>query len=460
MEYENEGSPGSNPDNSGTVQNQGFTYRYVYGLNRLSVKIFGINTTAGNIVDNGTIKLYLHNDRLGSTRYATSDVTDPYVTGGNKGNNSDPILAYTDYDEWGNQSQKQVLKIGDREIDVIKSYATYDYDPVLGLYYGKARMYSAADKRFMAVDPFKGLITNPLTLVQYPYVMDNPLRFIDPFGLDAQISIPKSIENIILTPGQSIYLDATVYGKVLDFVNDSYMYTSAQDESFVSMAKDQDRQILYTAICKLAGYGGYVDNVTLQDQLLPESSMTEVKLYNTSSFSKDLVQAINLYSLSHEMAVLGGATWQENHLALLSNLASDVNYTFYLYLLNEAIYDSAWGSGSGCPEEIATGQSAGRDIVGTNYDAIKPTQDIINPAKVAEYANKLRAGEKLAPIEAVEIPGKGIYIIEGHHRFVASVETGIPVEIEITQNQGPIGLPNWSTVQWKSYIGESQFWGD
>jgi RHS repeat-associated protein len=177
MEYENEGSLGSNPDNSGTVQNQGFTYRYVYGLNRLSVKIFGINTTAGNIVVDNTIKLYLHNDRLGSTRYATSDVTDPYVTGGNKGNNSDPILAYTDYDEWGNQSQKQVLKIGDREIDVIKSYATYDYDPVLGQYYGKARMYNAGDKRFGAVDPIRS------GLNWYAYCNDNPIIFIDPLGL-------------------------------------------------------------------------------------------------------------------------------------------------------------------------------------------------------------------------------------------------------------------------------------
>jgi hypothetical protein len=44
-------------------------------------------------------------------------------------------------------------------------------------------MYSAADKRFMAVDPFKGTVTDPKTLVQYPYVMDNPLVYIDPSGL-------------------------------------------------------------------------------------------------------------------------------------------------------------------------------------------------------------------------------------------------------------------------------------
>ena len=105
-------------------------------------------------------------------------------------------------------------------------------------------------------------------------------------------------------------------------------------------------------------------------------------------------------------------------------------------------------------------EGKGETIVGSNYDKIKPTQDIVNSKKVEEYAKRLRAGEKIPPVQVIEVPGKGQYIINGHHRYVASLQTGIPVEIKVVQNQGPIGMPDWSGVQWKEYISEEQFWDD
>ena len=74
--------------------------------------------------------------------------------------------------------------MGVRELDLVQDYTGHAYDMVLGLYYAKARMYDADDRRFMAVDPYKGSIANPQTLVQYTYVLNNPLKYIDPFGLD------------------------------------------------------------------------------------------------------------------------------------------------------------------------------------------------------------------------------------------------------------------------------------
>ncbi|WP_159519050.1 ParB N-terminal domain-containing protein [Erysipelothrix urinaevulpis] len=84
----------------------------------------------------------------------------------------------------------------------------------------------------------------------------------------------------------------------------------------------------------------------------------------------------------------------------------------------------------------------------------------MNPDKVNEYANKLMDGEKLPPIEVYEVDGKGLFISEGHHRYVASQQTGIPVDIRVLPGGGPVGLPNWLEVQWKNYISEGQFWGD
>jgi len=79
---------------------------------------------------------------------------------------------------------KAILKVGNRELDLVCEYTGHPYDPVLGVYYARARMYDAADRRFMAVDPVKGWVANPATLVQYSYVVNNPLKYADPWGLN------------------------------------------------------------------------------------------------------------------------------------------------------------------------------------------------------------------------------------------------------------------------------------
>jgi len=50
-------------------------------------------------------------------------------------------------------------------------------DMVLGVYFAQARMYDAADKRFMAADQHKGTIINAATLIPYVYVLNsnNPI---------------------------------------------------------------------------------------------------------------------------------------------------------------------------------------------------------------------------------------------------------------------------------------------
>jgi RHS repeat-associated protein len=95
----------------------------------------------------------------------------------------------------------------------------------------------------------------------------------------------------------------------------------------------------------------------------------------------------------------------------------------------------------------------GRNIVGTDFNEIKPTQTEINPQKVQSYADKLKAGENVKPIEVVNVKGKGKYIVEGHHRYVTSQQTGIPVEVIETQGNGPIGMPDWSLTEWLDWDG-------
>ena len=110
-------------------------------------------------------------DYLGSADYLTSPV-------------SGKVEAWTHYNEWGLISHNAVLKCGQRELDLVKRYATHDYDSVLELYYAKARFYDAHDRHFTAVDPIldpsqydlREYVQNPVQFVQYLYVTNNPIK--------------------------------------------------------------------------------------------------------------------------------------------------------------------------------------------------------------------------------------------------------------------------------------------
>jgi hypothetical protein len=49
---------------------------------------------------------------------------------------------------------------------------------------------------------------------------------------------------------------------------------------------------------------------------------------------------------------------------------------------------------------------AGADVVGTKYNDIKPTQDFVNPQKVADYAKQLQAGKNCRPSKSLKFPEK------------------------------------------------------
>jgi RHS repeat-associated protein len=156
----------------------GLTYRYSYGLQKENVVIYGIPNGAGSLLQKQTypggaqniVKLYYHKDRLGSTDYLTDNI-------------AGKVTSYATYDDFGELTAKAIVKMGVRMLDLVQEYTGHPFDQVLGLYYAKARMYDAQDRRFVAVDPVKGVITIPTTLVQYTYVLDNPIIYVDLLGL-------------------------------------------------------------------------------------------------------------------------------------------------------------------------------------------------------------------------------------------------------------------------------------
>ncbi|MFR3664714.1 DUF4474 domain-containing protein [Flintibacter sp.] len=156
----------------------GLTYRYVYGNDRLSVNITGVENGSSKLIENGNqIRLYYHMDYLGTADYLTSPLTGK-------------VESWTHYNEWGEITHNAVLKCGQRELDLVKRYATHDFDAVLNQYYAKARFYDAENRHFTAMDPIldpsqysiKEYVDNPMQLVQYLYVENSPLIYIDPLG--------------------------------------------------------------------------------------------------------------------------------------------------------------------------------------------------------------------------------------------------------------------------------------
>lgn len=150
----------------------GFDDRWVYGLDKLSVKITSEGTNWwGQNVKEDILKDYLHQDRLGST----TNLTDKFGR----------VVGRADYNEWGEVTYKEALSITSsyRRIYPQLNYTGHDWDDVLGMYYAKARFYDPDAKRFVEIDPVKGSVTDPLSLVSYLYCVDNPLRWVDPLGL-------------------------------------------------------------------------------------------------------------------------------------------------------------------------------------------------------------------------------------------------------------------------------------
>ena len=157
----------------------GLDYRYVYSDKaRLSAVVSGISNGSASLLDeNGELHAYYHTDYLGTTDYLTSAV-------------NSKVIAWTNYNEWGEITHNAVLKCGQRELDLVKEYATHDYDAVLDQYYAKARFYDASNRRFTAQDPIldpsrydiPSYVKDPLQLDQYLYVKDNAVNYIDLYG--------------------------------------------------------------------------------------------------------------------------------------------------------------------------------------------------------------------------------------------------------------------------------------
>jgi RHS repeat-associated protein len=155
-------------------ENDGLALKYNYGLEKVSAMISGPVYGPCNLYVNGKAKVFYHEDSMGSTEYISDDF------GGN-------ILSYINYDPWGIPTNKATVMLGLRDVDLVAEFTGHPFDHVLGMYFAEARMYDAGDRRFAAADPMFGDVADPTSLNPYVYVLDNPLKWVDPLGLEKAV---------------------------------------------------------------------------------------------------------------------------------------------------------------------------------------------------------------------------------------------------------------------------------
>ena len=150
------------------------SYTYGRGLNKISQTtshypgktepgIEGQNSYTDLAVEKYS-KLYLHQNRLGSTIRITRE--------------NGTTIAWADYDEWGKPRSPIDFDMNMAGIDNAIGFTSYTYDVVLDKFFAQTRIYDASNRRFTQIDPIKD------GLNWYTYVGNNPTRFIDPLGLE------------------------------------------------------------------------------------------------------------------------------------------------------------------------------------------------------------------------------------------------------------------------------------
>ena len=92
-------------------------------------------------------------------------------------------------------------------------YGGYVYDEETGLYYIKSRFYDASIARFIQEDVYAGKYSDPLSLNLYTYVMNNPLKYLDPTGM-----IPDEIKVGGVSIGYLKSMGSGVYGSIADLM--------------------------------------------------------------------------------------------------------------------------------------------------------------------------------------------------------------------------------------------------
>ena len=144
----------------------------------------------------GAVTTFIHNDHLSGSNVSTDT-------------NGDPV-ELNDYYPYGDARIED--RVGSYENDY--TFTGQEHDEETGQYYYGARYYNSGLGRFTSQDPWFGDIENPQSLNKYSYVLNNPLRYVDPTGMIPDptdvIAIPCPFCGVVKEIGEMLILGAAV----------------------------------------------------------------------------------------------------------------------------------------------------------------------------------------------------------------------------------------------------------
>ncbi len=175
-----------------------YVWNYALGLPSVSIikgegrtTRYYIHTPGGSLLysieaDTDARRFY-HYDEMGSTLFLTNDggaITDSY--------------AYTPYGELTGS-----MGTTDNPFTYVGQLGVM-HEPGTSLFYMRARYYDSATGRFLSRDPLGEDLLDVKSLNLYHYAAQNPLRFVDPMGLDAEEELGKFATIVFAVPGTPV----------------------------------------------------------------------------------------------------------------------------------------------------------------------------------------------------------------------------------------------------------------
>lgn len=322
--------------------------------------------------------------------------------------------AYGTADKTGTTGDDAITGDPVKDADVVNPYrfGGKRYDAATGSYDMGFRDYNPGLNRFLTRDMYNGALddmalgTDPWNTNRYAFAGGNPISKVD---LDGHF-VPCEGNSC---PG----------GQGTAYLPKSDTYKTAYNNN-----KNEVNSLNKGAGYKLMGISAAVYDTPYQQE---EAATKEIKSIQRQEKFEGILAGITRAALFDERSCKGGV-----------DVGCGAEIAMALPILKPLKALKAADNIS----DAAKTSEAGSDIVGTSHNALRPSQDWMDKEVVADYTARIRAGEKLPAIDVQRMEDGTEVILDGHHRYVASQITGVPVEKVYSRSVWPVGEPDWLGV--------------
>ena len=339
----------------------------------------------------------------------------------------------------------------------VRKFSTKERSELLGIDYFGFRCYDPDLGRFLTRDP-SGYPDGPNN---YLYCMNSPVNKIDPLGLKSSLwddirttfsslegyasvaagfyqGVGHGAKNIAVGVGEAV---VQAGANAVDTVGAAYEIGQRSQAEFIESITGKPQQV--PRVEAVGNFGQSVERGTLNTAKYywdTSANIATAGIYDQVMTATDMAKGdISVEEGSKRVGV--GGVFQAGGAALS-------------YLRRGKLGSSQENTTQTAVETTKANNrptKPGKDIVGTEHSAMRPTQDSIHPDRVVYYEQLIDQGVELKPIQVTTNSDGGISILDGHHRYVASQRKGVPIRTYEESPNGPRGMDNWKDIVYEKF---------